>query len=247
MHKIIVPKENVNDEEVTIVKVLFQSGSDVVKDSTIFEIETTKVNIDIDATASGKILHSLSEGDILKVGETLCEIDDGSNSSSPLFEKSTSKDSTLSSKIKISKAALQRAKDLDVDLSKITKAMITTKDIEKIADDQKNNLNMLYIKGQKSKNSIVIVGGGGHARTCIDILKQNKDYEIIGIVDTKIKPGTEISGINVIGNNSILKQLRDDGVAYAVNGVGSVSNPSARKRVYDLLWECSFAGWWPSL
>lgn len=239
MQTIMVPKENVNDEEVTIVKVFFENGSKVTKDETIFEIETTKVNIDIDAPVSGNILHSLSEGDTLKVGETLCKIDDGSDIKT-FKEENVTKDQTSTSKIKISKAALQRAKELDVDLSKITKGMITINDVEKMADNLKNTSNTIYVKGKKSKNSIVIVGGGGHARTCIDILKQSNEYEIVGIIDPKIEIGTIISGIQVIGDNSLLKQLKDDGVVYAVNGVGSVKNPLARKHVYEMLKEMQF-------
>ena len=33
------------------------------------------------------------------------------------------------------------------------------------------------------------------------------------------------------GDNSVLKKLRSDGVLYAINGVGSVNNPSARKNL----------------
>lgn len=240
MHSIIVPKENVNDEEVTIVKVFFQSGTKVTKDDTIFEIETTKVNIDIDSPVSGILLHSLSEGDTIKVGEILCKIDDGSDVKISLNEEITSKDTANISKVKISKAALQRAKELNVDISKITKGMITINDVEKMAEDVNNIENTIYIKGKKPKNSIVIIGGGGHARTCIDILKQNKEYEIVGIIDPKIETGTLISDIQVIGDNSLLQQLKDDGVIYAVNGVGSVRNPAARKQVYNLLKDMHF-------
>tara|TARA_B110000003_G_scaffold218640_1_gene218318 strand:+ start:5076 stop:6140 length:1065 start_codon:yes stop_codon:yes gene_type:complete len=240
MHKVIVPRENVNDEEVTIVKIHHKSDTFIKKDDCIVEIETTKVNIEIDSPIEGYLSHSLSEGDVLKVGSVICEIDDGSV---PQLSKNSEDEVELVSdktQLKISKIALSRAKELNVDISQIKSGMVTISDIEKMAAKIENSNNIHYVKGIKAKNSIVIIGGGGHAKTCIDILKQNSKYEIIGIVDSKIDPGTDIMGIKVIGDNSILQDLRDDGVSYAVNGVGSVSNPKIRKKVYQLIKDMGF-------
>ena len=35
------------------------------------------------------------------------------------------------------------------------------------------------------KNKILIVGGGGHAQSCIDIIENEKKYQIFGIIDKK--------------------------------------------------------------
>lgn len=240
MLKVIVPKENVNDEEVTIVKVHHKSGTFIKKNDCIVEIETTKVNIDIDAPIEGFISHSLSEGDVLEVGTVICEIDDGSE---PQVSKNNEDEVELApekTELKISKKAASRAKELNVDISQIKSGMVTISDIEKMAARIENSNNTHYERGAKAKNSIVIVGGGGHAKTCIDIIKQNNEYNIIGIVDTKIDPGSDIMGIKVIGDNSVLQDLRDDEVLYAVNGVGSVSDPKIRQKVYQLLKDMGF-------
>ncbi len=226
MHEILVPKENVNDEEVTIIQIFFENGSKVNKGDSIFEIETTKVNIDVEATISGTLLHKLKKGDVLKIGHPLAYIDDGS-SETPRSDEDVSieKISTLSPDVQVSKAALKRAKDLNVDISKIKKGMITISDIEQMAD--KN------IK----ENSVIIIGGGGHAKTCIDILLHTKEYEILGILDPKLKVGDSISGIKVLGDNSYLNELVKRGLKYGVNGVGATHNPIARKNVFTLLKE----------
>jgi len=226
MYKIIVPKENVNDEEVTIVKVISKDKSMVKKGDSIFEIETTKVNIDIEAPIDGVINHSLSEGDILKIGDTLAIIDDGSNKEIDDNKSEEKELSTINPNIQISKAALKRAEELNVDLSKIKGGMVTISDIE----------NMSKIKSKKIKEgSVVIIGAGGHAKTCIDILLHNKQYEIIGILDPNFKVGDMISNIKVIGDNSSLDELVSNGLKNAINGIGSVHNPGQRKKVFDLL------------
>ena len=33
---------------------------------------------------------------------------------------------------------------------------------------------------------IVIIGGGGHAKSCIDVISHHKDYSILGINDPKL-------------------------------------------------------------
>ena len=38
------------------------------------------------------------------------------------------------------------------------------------------------------KEKIVLVGGGGHCHSVIDVLEQTNKYEIIGIVDTNCDP-----------------------------------------------------------
>jgi len=226
MYELLVPKENVNDEEVTIIQIFFENNSKVKQGDSIFEIETTKVNIDIEAPISGTLLHKLKEGDVLKIGHLLAHIDDGSSEALHTDEDTTpKKGSILSSDVQVSKAALKRAEELNVDISKIKKGMITISDIEQMADKS--------IK----ENSIIIIGGGGHAKTCIDILLQTKEYEILGILDPKLKVGDIISGIKVLGDNSYLNELVKRGLKYGINGVGATHNPVARKKVFTLLKE----------
>ena len=117
--------------------------------------------------------------------------------------------------------------------------MISVADVEMISKNKDTNTFDSYDGGSHPKNAIVIIGAGGHAKTCIEIIQQNNEYEIIGIVDNKLSPGTEILNIKVIGDNSVLK-LRSDGVLYAINGVGSVNNPSARKKIFYMLKDLSF-------
>lgn len=224
MYEILVPQENVNDEEVTVIQVLFENNSKVKKGDAIFEIETTKVNIEIEAPVDGIIKYLIKEGDVLKIGEVLATIDDGKGQTK---EKSNAKDdqknNLMSPNVKISKAALKRAEELKIDLSKIKEGMITISDVEEMA--------VSSIK----ENSIVVLGAGGHAKTCIDILRHNGEYQILGILDPKLKIGEMIFGVKVLGDNSNIKELVKKGLKHAVNGVGAIQNPKKREQVYSFL------------
>ena len=54
---------------------------------------------------------------------------------------------------------------------------------------------------------IVLIGGGGHCLSCIDVLKLANVFEIAGILDTSDKIGASIMGIKVIGNDDDIPRL----------------------------------------
>ena len=35
--------------------------------------------------------------------------------------------------------------------------------------------------------NIVLIGGGGHCKSCIDVIEMEKKYKILGLVDNNIK------------------------------------------------------------
>ena len=39
------------------------------------------------------------------------------------------------------------------------------------------------------KKKIILIGAGGHAESCIDVIKKNKKYQIVGLIGTKSEVG----------------------------------------------------------
>lgn len=56
-------------------------------------------------------------------------------------------------------------------------------------------------------NKIILIGAGGHAKSCIDIIEKTKKYKIIGLIDNKLSVGTRVLGYKVIGTDSGLKSF----------------------------------------
>ena len=46
-----------------------------------------------------------------------------------------------------------------------------------------------------SKNNLILIGGGGHCKSCIDVIEQENKFNITGILDVKEKV---INAINVL-------------------------------------------------
>ncbi len=54
-------------------------------------------------------------------------------------------------------------------------------------------------------NSILLIGGGGHCKYCIDVIKQGGKYQIAGVVDLPEKQGQSVLGYAVLGTGEDLE------------------------------------------
>jgi len=83
---------------------------------------------------------------------------------------------------------------------------------------------------------VVGIGSGGHARVVIDILQMMGGFEIVGLLDRDTSlHGQVVLGVPVIGDDSMLPDLRAQGVTHAFIGVGTVGTPETRIRIWDAL------------
>lgn len=68
---IVLERNNVNDETVTLVRWFVSHGEWVEADALLAEVETSKANIEIHASASGYLLHEFTEGAEIPVAATI--------------------------------------------------------------------------------------------------------------------------------------------------------------------------------
>jgi pyruvate/2-oxoglutarate dehydrogenase complex dihydrolipoamide acyltransferase (E2) component len=71
---VIVPKENVNDEEVIVQKINFKSKDKVKKGDHVIDLETSKTALEIESPCDGFIDIKVSEGDEISVGSVLFKV-----------------------------------------------------------------------------------------------------------------------------------------------------------------------------
>jgi UDP-perosamine 4-acetyltransferase len=80
---------------------------------------------------------------------------------------------------------------------------------------------------------VIGLGAGGHAKVVIDILRHCRDVEIIGLLDPRDDlQGQSILGIPVIGTDDQLPVLFAQGVREVFNGVGGLTDPAIRARLF---------------
>ena len=90
-----------------------------------------------------------------------------------------------------------------------------------------------------AKKKIVLIGGGGHCKVVISILKKLDNFEIVGIVDN-YKAETLISGIKIIGTDEDLRDIYKSGIHYALITVGSTKDNTKRYRLFNMVKEIGY-------
>ena len=80
----------------------------------------------------------------------------------------------------------------------------------------------------KTKEKLVLFGAGGHAKVVIDIIEQQGDYEIAGLLDDDLKHrGTLFFGYPVLGARADLAALISTQLRHAIVTIGDNSNRAA--------------------
>ena len=83
-----------------------------------------------------------------------------------------------------------------------------------------------------SKPSAILIGAGGHAHACIDVIEQHGQYQIAGLVGLQEEKHTQHLGYAVIATDADLPQLATD-YQYAFITVGQIGSPDKRIRLYQ--------------
>lgn len=87
---------------------------------------------------------------------------------------------------------------------------------------------------------IIIIGGGGHAKVLMELIRFMGQYKIIEVLDSQLKAGIYISEIAVLGKDDLLAELYDKGIRNACIGVGSIRDNSKRKMLYEKVKQIGF-------
>ncbi|MDD2384945.1 MAG: NeuD/PglB/VioB family sugar acetyltransferase [Sulfurospirillaceae bacterium] len=89
------------------------------------------------------------------------------------------------------------------------------------------------------KEKIVLVGGGGHCRSVIDVIEQENRYDIIGIVDKKEFIGNDVLGYKIIACDDELETIYKS-CQNALITVGQIASNKIRVNLFDKLKEIGF-------
>ena len=83
-------------------------------------------------------------------------------------------------------------------------------------------------------NEIILIGSGGHARACIDVIELSGQFKIVGFVEKNEKDNQVSLGYPIIGTDDNLLNLRKK-YNYVLIAVGQIKSAGTRIRLYQLL------------
>lgn len=84
------------------------------------------------------------------------------------------------------------------------------------------------------KEEIILIGGGGHAKSIIDTINTMSAYNIVGIIDTKEKLNAIVSGFKIIGEDQDLTYYFNQGIRNVVIAIGSIGKVESRIKAYEI-------------
>jgi sugar O-acyltransferase (sialic acid O-acetyltransferase NeuD family) len=86
----------------------------------------------------------------------------------------------------------------------------------------------------------LVFGGGGHGKQVIAMLRSGDRYEPKVVIDSVRPPGSDVAGVEVLGDEEHLEYAHGQGIRTAVNAVGGVIDIDDRVRVFEVLRDGGF-------
>ena len=88
-------------------------------------------------------------------------------------------------------------------------------------------------------NEIVLIGAGGHAKSCIDVIEQENKYKIVGLIDNRVDIDSTLMGYPIVGNDKDLPEIRKK-INNALITVGQIKTSKIRQDIFSLLTDLDF-------
>ncbi len=82
------------------------------------------------------------------------------------------------------------------------------------------------------RSNLILIGAGGHAQSCIDVIEQLGTYNIIGLVDLPESKNNKIFGYEVIASDKELQKIREH-CEYALVSVGQIKSSLIRRDLFQ--------------
>lgn len=86
---------------------------------------------------------------------------------------------------------------------------------------------------------ILLIGAGGHARSCIDVIERGGKFVIAGLIGKKNELGATVFGYDILGEDCDIAQLRSK-FSHALVCIGQIKDSSPRTNAFNKLIEHKF-------
>ena len=191
MTEILLPRLDVNETEATIKAVFVHTGDRVKPGQPLVEVETTKAVETIESPEEGYVQVLVKEGEVHPYGTVLVRIFESREAlDRALQEAPASEEEATEPGVKATRKAVEKARELGIDLRQIPKkGVILEKDV--VAFYEKETRKPAEIRRPTPRfrydlERVVIIGAGRGAEVVVDILAEDPDKMIVGLVDDRV-------------------------------------------------------------
>ena len=230
-----VPLINPNEPESLLADLLVVEGELVKPGQLLASFETTKSTFELNAETGGYVRGlRFKAGESARAGELLCFLTTSADQPLPVVEAAhePAKRQSAPAGLRITQPAMALAKELHIDFDTLPKGSLITESVVRELGAS--------IPAEEDPTALLIYGGGGHAKSLIDLIRRMGSFAIAGILDDGIAAGTLILDVPVLGGGELLPGLRRKGIFQAVNAVGGIGSIAPRLAVYGRLADAGF-------
>lgn len=252
-----IPLINANEEEVEITEIYVEEGQKVGKGDALFEIESTKATVVVEAPREGFLRRiNAKAGQRVMVGAVFAALSTTLEEEIPDAPQVAGQEAPLDPDApRATKRARELATEYGLSLEEIPhRGIITERDL-RAAIEQSGDPDPGRRKRQNGSTAtretrqgsdlcqeeILIYGAGGHAQVVLEMLRASRpDLRIIGCIDDDPHGPDDLFGIPLLGSSERLPELRERGVRYAALGIGAVTRNGLRSELYERLRSLGF-------
>ncbi len=83
-------------------------------------------------------------------------------------------------------------------------------------------------------NKLILIGGGGHCKACIDVIELENKYQIAGILDLPQRQGEKILGYKIIASDDAIPRLAKKGYSFLIT-IGHLGKPDLRNKIFGIV------------
>jgi len=227
--RIIIAKETASDDYVIVYEINYSNGEYVESGEKVGSVETSKAVFEIHAPTSGYIYYYVSLLDEIPIGSTFAVISK-EKETTPTSLPKLYNNKNIDNSILLSKKANVLIKKYNLDIALFgNDKLVKEADVQEYLT-QKNSSKLINL--DFSESDIVIYGGGGHGRMCLDILKLENTYNVVGYIDDDPRM-ILAEDVLYLGTKNILIKLYEKKLRNIVLGIGFLKNMNKRSNVFD--------------
>ncbi len=216
--QIPVPKEMVNDNAYVLSALVAEAGQYVHAGDVLAELESSKASFSLISPGEGYFQPAFTPGDMVPVGASFGTLTE--NEESAPYPAAPKHQPQVQDK-RFSRAAWDLLQKSGLSIDQFAgRTHIRQSDVQ--------NALAMPPGAVMDIEALVMLGGGGHCRECIEAIEQAGVYRIYGVIDTYAEPGTLVAGYPVLGDNGRLEQLRKDGIFHLVLAYSIATSPAER-------------------
>lgn len=85
-----------------------------------------------------------------------------------------------------------------------------------------------------AKKDLILIGGGGHCKSCMEVINAVGNYNIKGILDMPSEIGKEVLEVKIIGTDEDIKQYHEQDCSFFIT-LGQIKSAAIRMRIFEQL------------